>query len=181
MKLNLGCAEKRITGYVNVDIRPESKADIICDVEDISTIGGYGTFESICASHILEHFCWDKTVKILKNWYHGLKKGGDIYVEVPDAEFAINLYVTGKGKAICKDGRVCDIEYLNHRIFGNADSAKRWSGDRYEREFHLAIFNRERLSRCLREAGFKQICEVTSHPAKGNVCQLSFAMVGVKE
>ena len=58
IRLNLGCGDVPLPGYVNVDVVDErlgNKPDIVCDVRKLDA------FESNCADeilavHVIEHF-----------------------------------------------------------------------------------------------------------------------------
>tara|TARA_Y100001968_G_scaffold191281_1_gene175271 strand:- start:131 stop:691 length:561 start_codon:yes stop_codon:yes gene_type:complete len=83
LKLNLGCGETRIPGYLNVDKygNPDIKQDLECfpwpwepdSVEEIKLI------------HVLEHLGQDKDIYfgIFKEMYRICKHGAKIFISVP--------------------------------------------------------------------------------------------------
>ncbi len=68
MKLNLGCGDKILEGYVNVDVvdeRAGAVPDINCDISDLSIFeDNYA--EEILAVHVVEHFWRWEVVDVLK-------------------------------------------------------------------------------------------------------------------
>ena len=58
MKLNLGCGDKILEGYVNVDVADEragAAPDINCDISGLSIFED-NCAEEILAVHVVEHF-----------------------------------------------------------------------------------------------------------------------------
>jgi hypothetical protein len=57
-KLNLGCGDKILPGYVNVDVveaRAGMKPDVICDLHDLVPFAD-ASADEILSVHVLEHF-----------------------------------------------------------------------------------------------------------------------------
>jgi len=53
-KLNLGCGWRKIPGFLNIDISPEVKPDMVVDLsEGLPFLDN--TFEEIYSSHVIEH------------------------------------------------------------------------------------------------------------------------------
>lgn len=70
VKLNLGCGDKILSGYINVDTvleRAGNKPDIICDVRKLDNFSD-GYADEILAVHVVEHFWRWEVVSILKEW-----------------------------------------------------------------------------------------------------------------
>ena len=83
MKLHLGCGNKRIEGFMNVDIRPGNNVDIIDNISELNSVDN-SSVELIYASHVLEHFGRHEYINVLERWYDLLKKGGKLRLSVPD-------------------------------------------------------------------------------------------------
>lgn len=71
--------------HLNVD--EELKPDIIADAADMPP-ELYGKLDGLVASHVLEHFSYWKTEKILEGWVRCLKDGGELHILVPSLEWA---------------------------------------------------------------------------------------------
>jgi len=86
IKLHLGCGEKVIDGFVNIDVFPYPGVTVgfaeKLDFDDNSV-------DLIYASHLLEHYPKDETVPVLEEWHRVLKLGGILRVAVPDFAKAV--------------------------------------------------------------------------------------------
>ena len=85
MKLNLGCGNKIIDGYVNVDKYDTYNIDIKHDLEKFPYPFEDDTVEEIILSHVLEHIGQspDIFIKILKELYRICKNRALIEISVP--------------------------------------------------------------------------------------------------
>lgn len=83
MKLNLGCGDQIMEGYINCDLY-DKKADVKCDVKQLPFDDNSADYIYIYASHIIEHFDFYEGHEVLKEWYRVLKPNGTIYIETPD-------------------------------------------------------------------------------------------------
>lgn len=90
MKLHLGCQEKYLDGYVNIDLPPSEhtvervKADRYADVRDLSY--AENSISEIRSHHLLEHFTRQQALLLLARWHKWLKPNGLLVVETPDFE-----------------------------------------------------------------------------------------------
>jgi SAM-dependent methyltransferase len=82
MKLNLGCGDKILEGYLNIDLK-NPKADKICDATNLSFIEN-NSIDEVLAIAVLEHISPYKCTETLKEWHRVLKLNGRLIVEVPD-------------------------------------------------------------------------------------------------
>lgn len=90
-KLHLGCGEKYLDGYVNIDFPPtehrvqiESKADEFADIRKLTYAPE--SIDEIRSHHVFEHFDRSTSLGLLINWYMWLKDGGQLIIETPDFE-----------------------------------------------------------------------------------------------
>jgi SAM-dependent methyltransferase len=86
MKLNLGCGDKILAGYVNVDVAPSragKKPDVICDLHRLESFED-GAADEILAVHVVEHFWRWEVVDVLREWARVLKPGGSMILECPN-------------------------------------------------------------------------------------------------
>jgi predicted SAM-dependent methyltransferase len=86
IKLNLGCGDKLLPGYINVDV-VESRAgmvpDIQCDIRRLTKIeDNYA--EEVLAVHVIEHVDRWEVVELLTEWKRVLKSGGKLVIETPN-------------------------------------------------------------------------------------------------
>ena len=133
MKLHLGCGDRRIEGFINIDIQDSPTVDVIADIMDLPYEPN--TVDVIYSCCMLEHFGRNNNLKFFRNtcwtdvieyWHKILKPGGELFISVPDF------------KAVCE-------EYLK-----NGDISKIMGitigGQKNEEDLHGMIFDYESLS-----------------------------------
>jgi len=112
MKLNLGSGHNRITGYVNLDIRPEVKPDVVCDVEKGLPYDD-NSIDEVRAHDFLEHIRLGQTIHVIEEIYRVLKPGGRLSISIPSTD--------GRGA----------FQDPTHRSFWNINSWLYFTDDRY--------------------------------------------------
>jgi predicted SAM-dependent methyltransferase len=147
LKVNIGCGKEPFAGWANLDIDPESGADIIWDVAD-----GLPFADDSCAyvysEHFLEHLPVQRGVCFLAECYRSLWKGGVARVAMPLAQEVIRHYYENdwvQQPWLEKYGYTwikTRAEYINVCF-------REWG--------HQWLYALEELERRLREAGFKDI------------------------
>ncbi|MFA5841394.1 MAG: methyltransferase domain-containing protein [Candidatus Paceibacterota bacterium] len=80
-KLNLGCGVSRKEGYVNIDWQKETNPDVVHNLNVFPYPFPDDFFDSIEASHILEHL--NSPFDVMRELRRILKKGGSLYIKVP--------------------------------------------------------------------------------------------------
>lgn len=86
VKLNLGCGDKILDGYINVDVVDERAGKIPEVVADITQILPFpeGYADLILSVHVVEHFDRWMVEDILRDWVRVLKPGGIMICECPN-------------------------------------------------------------------------------------------------
>ena len=85
-KLNLGCGDKLINGYINVDLVTERAGvppDVNCDIRKL-TVFDTNYADEILAVHVIEHFWRWEVEAILAEWVRVLKPNGKLILECPN-------------------------------------------------------------------------------------------------
>ena len=85
-KLNLGCGDKLIDGYINVDLVTERAGvtpDVNCDIRKL-TVFDTDYADEILAVHVIEHFWRWEVEDILAEWVRVLKPNGKLILECPN-------------------------------------------------------------------------------------------------
>jgi len=82
MKLNIGCGERVLAGYVGVDIAARNAATIRAPAHDLPIEDGVA--DEVLAIHLIEHIYEWEVDDTLKEWARVLKKGGTLAIEAPD-------------------------------------------------------------------------------------------------
>ena len=130
MKVNVGCGQRTLDGYVNIDRKNGGEAF------PLSVDGEEAVSDEACdeirASHVLEHFPHALVPQIIKHWAAKLKPGGVLKIAVPDFDWIAQKYIDGAAEPI--EG------YL---MGGQTD----------EDDFHKSVFNKATLIEYCRDAG----------------------------
>lgn len=84
VRLNLGCGDKLLPGYVNVDVaaRKGVQPDLVSDLRALALPRDHA--HEILAVHVIEHFhLWEATA-LLEEWLRVLAPGGRLVLECPN-------------------------------------------------------------------------------------------------
>lgn len=136
MKLHLGCGNKHIEGYINIDIRYLPGVD---EVNNVGRLRNYkpNSVSIIYASHVLEHFSrWDY-MEVLKRWFELLEPNGILRLGVPDFEKIVEYYNQTK-----------DLRSISGLLYGGQD---------YKENNHYWVWDFETISKELKSIGFKEV------------------------
>lgn len=90
LRLNLGCGDKILPGYVNVDVAPTragKSPDLLCDLHRLDPFAS-GSVDEVMAIHVVEHFWRWEVVDVLQEWVRVLKPGGRMILECPNLRTA---------------------------------------------------------------------------------------------
>jgi len=142
VKLNLGCGDEIITGYINVDLY-NNKADMKFDCAKLPVADN--SVDEIRAYHVLEHFDFNQTWNVLREWNRALKPGGKLRLETPDFLESCKLFAMTNNEAI----RI--------RLYGHFFAFPWEDGNT-----HKFLFTEQQLRWQLKETGFQVITR--KHP-----------------
>lgn len=95
LRLNLGCGDKILAGYVNVDVveaRAGMRPDVICDLHDLAPFAD-ASADEILSVHVVEHFWRWEIGHVLREWVRVLKPGGRMIVECPNILSACRTFL----------------------------------------------------------------------------------------
>ena len=142
IKLNLGCGDRKLHDFVNVDARDDLDPDVVWDVTRIHE--KFYDVDLIYACHVLEHFPTQpfeyqpRTWKdVLESWYTALREGGVLRLSVPDIKAACEYYILTN-----------DFEAVRAFFYG---------GQKYDFDFHYHGWSHDTLEKALLEIGFKEV------------------------
>ena len=136
MKLNLGCGDDYIDGYINADLYAE-KVDERFDAKHIPYADN--TFDELKAFHIIEHFHYFEGQEVLKEWHRVIKPGGRIHIETPDFLESCRMFVNSN-------------DDIRIQMYGHFFSTPWISGQQ-----HLFLFTEAQLKTQLEWAGFTNV------------------------
>ena len=85
MKLNMGCGHNKREGYVNVDISPVCKPDVVWDLETLPWPWEDNSVDGVLFNHSLEHLGQISRVFLgmMKELYRICRDGAEIEINVP--------------------------------------------------------------------------------------------------
>jgi SAM-dependent methyltransferase len=95
VRLNLGCGDKILPGYVNVDVveaRAGMKPDVICDLHDLAPFAD-ASADEILSVHVVEHFWRWEIRDVMREWARVLKPGGRMIIECPNILSACRTFL----------------------------------------------------------------------------------------
>jgi len=130
-RLNLGCNNYKIAGFINIDLDPNVKPDLVADLTKLTDHFSENSVDFIFAGHVLEHLPYQDSLMALKQCKHILRSHSIMLIVVPD-------YTK------CQD---VDVNLAEKIILANGD--------------HKTLFNKDRLYRMIKESGFSYAYEVT--------------------
>lgn len=82
MKLHLGCGQRYLKGYLNIDIEKQSVADRLVDINKLKY--PTGSIDEIRLHHLFEHFSRPVALAQICKWRDWLKTRGLLRIETPD-------------------------------------------------------------------------------------------------
>ncbi|KKP95274.1 MAG: Methylase involved in ubiquinone/menaquinone biosynthesis-like protein [Candidatus Moranbacteria bacterium GW2011_GWD2_36_12] len=89
MKIHLGCGERYLEGYENIDfpstehtVQKTSVADKYADIVELKY--EKSSIDEIRLHHVFEHFERAQAAALVAVWNNWLKDGGILHIEVPD-------------------------------------------------------------------------------------------------
>lgn len=106
-RYNLGCGEKILPGYVNIDLyapKPDMRADL-----RTMQLPPEGASECLLV-HVVEHFSKNEAKLLLGHIFNWLASGGFVAIEVPDCLKCLNLVAKGR--------RLANLEMIFRGVHG---------------------------------------------------------------
>lgn len=133
-RLHLGCGERYLDGYVNIDLPSEHHTVLATapdQLADISTLSyPPESVAEVRLHHVFEHFDRPTALRLLIDWHEWLTPGGKLMIETPDFERAAQAFVRRVGRG--------DRGAILRHVFGSHEAAwavhwDGWYADRYRR------------------------------------------------
>lgn len=139
MKINYGCGEKKLDGFVNVDIEKSVNPDVICDLRTQSFPFDTGSADALYCIHAIEHiesFHWPH---IFTEFSRVLKLGGQLVLMYPEFENCVKGFL---------ENRWGMKEFWKNTLYGR---------QLYPGDYHVTPVQSASLAIHLVRAGFKDI------------------------
>jgi predicted SAM-dependent methyltransferase len=136
LRLNLGCGTNRIEGFINIDVEPSCKPDVICNFMAGKLPYKAGTVEEVVLFHCIEHIKKSLHRHILEEVWRVLKPSGKFIVSYPEFLKCVdNWKKNHRGKK----------EFWEHTIYGR---------QLYPSDFHVCIMHTPEFTNVLKAYGF---------------------------
>jgi len=135
LRLHLGCGDRRLAGYINVDWRRTLATDLVCDIRKLPYHAN--STDRIELYHVIEHLPKCDLLDAFREWNRILYPGGKLIVECPDFDRSVEEYLQGNEERL-------------YSIYGR----QRFPGDT-----HYWGYTVKRLKKCLQQTGFTNILE----------------------
>ena len=94
-RLNWGCGDSAVSGWVNSDRRPAAGVDVVCDIVRDGLPLDTNGFDYAVSVHALQEIPMDELVPVLQEFRRVLKFGGVLRLVLPDLEKGIRAYQRG--------------------------------------------------------------------------------------
>lgn len=135
-RLHIGAGNKRLQGWINVDLLPLPGVDVVADVTEGLH---FSDVEAIFAEHFLEHLRLDKAIDFLVEAHRVLGDGAWMRLSTPNLDW---VWITQYALRAEPDAKIDFALRLNRGFHG-------WG--------HQFLWNREFLERALLAAGFTEL------------------------
>jgi predicted SAM-dependent methyltransferase len=136
MRVNLGCGQAYLDGWVNVDSDTAVHADVYCDAFDFVREHG-DEIEELYMGHFLDHLLPNSAVVLLSLIRDCLPAGALVSVVTPDIRAIFGAYRTGE---------ITDIELDERFVCSYEQPAS-----------HVWRYDTDTLAQLFREAGYADI------------------------
>lgn len=94
MKINVGCGNRRLPGYVGVDAVARPAADHVAPADKLPFADA--SADEVLAVHVVEHVYEWEVPSLLQEWARVLRPGGALVLELPDLRKAAANLVQGR-------------------------------------------------------------------------------------
>lgn len=156
VKLNYGCANVRMPGYIGIDIRETALgADLVMPAWQCGPFQP-GTVDEIHSRHMLEHLSKSNAERTLQVWHALLKPGGVLRLIVPDLQFHARQLL-GMSINWSKE----PAQNLDHAMAGFYGWQTEARGGENE-DAHRWGWTYPALKKALEQAGFTAVNRITS-------------------
>ena len=136
IKLHLGCFDRKIHNFINIDIREDVKPDVVDNVFELNKFEKESV-DLIYACHVLEHADYVETERALKRWFEILRPGGILRLAVPDMEAHFAHYYYHRNLR------------LLHSTF--------WGSQKHPYDYHKNGWDFKKIQEDLKEVGFRDV------------------------
>ncbi len=147
VKLHLGCGDKKLEGYVNIDIVPLEGTDVVMDISKELHLIPSSIAAEIRLESVFEHFYRYQQEGVLRECHRILKKDAKLVIRwLPDFDAIVKAYL-GKEKGIV--GEIFDLFNVYRYTHGEPEPRNS------PYQLHKDIFTKDSIRKLLESNGFK--------------------------
>ena len=139
MKLNIGCGKSNYPGYINIDMEPSVKPDLIMDIRKDLLPYRDGCVDEILFIHTIEHIEKRYHYKILTEFRRVLSADGKLIIAYPEFLKCVENY---------KNNVSFRRDFWEATIYGR---------QLYPGDYHISLMDSELFVKELLEYGFDKI------------------------
>ena len=150
-KLNLGCGDNLLEGWLNSDILDMGKDKIFVDARETFPFRNE-TFRFVYSEHLLEHLNYADGSNFLKECCRVLQMDGVLRISTPDLGFLVDVYVNDTPQ------NQTYLSWASQFYWQSSDVFKALVVDRYFRSWgHRCIYDFDLISDSCKAAGFAHV------------------------
>jgi len=79
--LDVGCGLNKYPGALGVDVNPNTRADVLCNLDHFPYPFREGSFDCLRATHVIEHLT--DVVRTMEEFHRLVRAGGTVYIITP--------------------------------------------------------------------------------------------------
>ena len=147
-RVHIGCNTVKITGYVNVDVRPTSATDLVHDCRDVAIFPS-ASLKVVYSNAFFEHVYVMDRLPLLEDIRRALAVDGRlIFTGLPDFEGVARAYLERR-----KPGHVSpafDLFEAYRYTHGDPEGRQDW----WLAQLHKGLLDAQTMEKLLRDAGF---------------------------
>lgn len=138
MKINLGCGDQKLPGYLNVDYSDKCNPDYVYDITKLPYPKEWEECEEVRCDNLLEHLDGGVMIKVINEIKRILKPGGKLWIRVPllklDEEHLDGAFTDPTHRNFFTIGSFdyWDRKHFRHNMFGKDYGIKPWTRIRNE-------------------------------------------------
>jgi predicted SAM-dependent methyltransferase len=153
-KLQIGCGENVLEGWLNCDLNPKKDSVLRLDATKRFPFDD-GQFDYVFSEHFIEHIDYPEGLKMLSECRRVLKPGGKARITTPNMAFLIDLYRKDKSEQQLRYIEWATKSFINYApatrdvfVINNFFTCD-WG--------HRFIYDQESLTELMQKAGFGNI------------------------
>lgn len=151
-RLNCGCGQYPLRGFINIDKNQTLRADVYAEMPSIPF--GDGKLDEVWACHFLEHLERDQADIFLSECYRVLRQGGMCAMVVPDTREVMRRYLEHSIDAV-------ELPYRTWHKINDLDAICRlFLYSTVENSRHHWSYDSDTLWSAMWHAGFRDMAQI---------------------